>query len=780
MKNDMTQIIKESFGQYAGAVLQSRALVDVRDCLKPSARQILYCLYTDKFTHDKPFKKTLKAIGSSMRMYIHGDASCEGIIMRAGQPFSMRYPLVEVEGSYGNLMESGNWAAPRYTASRLAEITNTLFTSIDKNTIEDWRDNYDDTEKYPSVLPSLGYYNIVNGTMGIGVALASSIPQFNLTEVNNALIKLLWDEETPFEDIYCAPDFATGGIILNEGEIKESLRNGSGPSIKIRSVIDYNESGRYFEVKEIPYGVYTNTICQQLEDLELNNPACGITHHNDLTGTNPCIKIYLSKIAKPEKVLQLLFKETSLQSYYGINMTMLDRGMEPKVFGWKQALLLHLKHEEECYRKAFNYDLEKFRARLHIVEGIIKAISIIDEVVDTIRKSSSSTTAKTNLMNNFGFTEPQAKAILEIKLARLATLELAKYQEEAKTLQDNIDRILEILNNDTLFKQEIEKGFRAMIEKYGDSRRTKILNIETEEEEPQEIEKYNLFLTNTNRLIVQKSSSLLTGTRNTAGTRFKLNSNELIVSMVECNTNDPVMVTTSLGRGYLLDSFSEGITSLNDSFNLNDNEYCQFLVNTVEKDKDLFFVTKLGQIKRGKVEDHTPVKKKAGITLLKLKEGDELVSVFLGGQNDKIGVAASDGHFTLFEAGSIEPLKGRTAMGVKAMNLKDEAYVTCAIPVKDEKELVTVTSDGYIKRTSFNNIPVNSRNSVGVLVHKLNNNNTLAGALPINTTNNTVKVAASRSVVQLSINDIPNLERAAVGVKSIKLKPEEVVKGVYL
>ena len=152
--------------------------------------------------------------------------------MRAGQPFSMRYPLVEVEGSYGNLMESGNWAAPRYTASRLAEITNTLFTSIDKNTIEDWRDNYDDTEKYPSVLPSLGYYNIVNGTMGIGVALASSIPQFNLTEVNNALIKLLWNEETPFEDIYCAPDFATGGIILNEGEIKESLRNGSGPSIK--------------------------------------------------------------------------------------------------------------------------------------------------------------------------------------------------------------------------------------------------------------------------------------------------------------------------------------------------------------------------------------------------------------------------------------------------------------------------------------------------------------------------------------------------------------------
>ena len=190
---ELTPIIKESFSQYAGAVLQSRALVDVRDCLKPSARQIFYCLYTDKFVHSKPFKKTLKGIGSAMRMYIHGDSSCEGVIMRAGQPFSMRYPLIEVEGSYGNLMESGNWAAPRYTASRLSELSNYLFEDIDKDTIDEWRDNYDDTEKYPVVLSTKGFYNIVNGTMGIGIGAASSIPQFNLKEVNDALIKLLWN-----------------------------------------------------------------------------------------------------------------------------------------------------------------------------------------------------------------------------------------------------------------------------------------------------------------------------------------------------------------------------------------------------------------------------------------------------------------------------------------------------------------------------------------------------------------------------------------------------------
>ena len=781
MTNNMTQIIEESFGQYAGAVLQSRALVDVRDCLKPSARQIFYCLYTDKFTADKPFKKTLKAIGSSMRMYIHGDSSCEGIIMRSGQPFSMRYPLVEVEGSYGNLMESGNWAAPRYTAARLSSITNNLFTSIDKDTIEDWRDNYDDTEQYPAVLPSLGYYNIVNGTMGIGVALASSIPQFNLREVNDALIKLLWNEDATFDELYCAPDFATGGIILNEEEVKRSLQNGNGPSIRLRSVIDFNEAGRYFEVKEIPYGVYTNTICQQLEELELNNPSCGISHHNDLTGSTPCIKIYLTKGAKPEKVLRTLYKETSLQSYYGINMTMLDKGMEPKVFGWKQALQIHLNHEKKCYRAAFEYDLKKYQARLHIVEGIIKAISIIDQVVDTIRKSSSTITAKTNLMNNFGFTEPQAKAILDIKLARLASLELAKYQEEAANLQEKIDNITLILNNEVLFKQEIEKGFNEVAAKYGDARRTKILNIESvEEEEPQEVENYNLFLTNKDRILVQKTSSLFTGSRNSVGTKFKLNSNEVIISAIENTSTNPAIIITSLGKGYLLDSFSEGIINLNDIFTFENNEECKLIVPITENTQDFFFITKKGLVKRGKIADYIPPKKKSGVTLIKFKTlDDELVSAFLCGQEKKIGVATSDAHFTIFNASEVEPLKSRTAIGVKAITLKNDAYVIAAVPLDNENELVTITSDGYIKRTSLSNFAVSGRGGVGVLAHKLSEN-TLIDALPIKATTNTLKIVASRTVSQIPIQEIPLLDRNTVGVKAIKLKPEEIVKGVFL
>ena len=230
--SDLKQIVEESFAQYSAAVAQSRALIDVRDGLKPSARQIFYCLYTDKFLPNKPFKKTLKAIGSAARMYIHGDASCEGVIMRAGQPFAMRYPLIEVEGNEGNLMCSGNYAAPRYTAARLSYINTYMFDGIDKQTITEWRDNYDDTEQYPGVLPSKGYYNICNGSMGIAVGLASSIPQFNIKEVNNALEKLLLNPDVGFDDIYCAPDFATGALLLNEGEVKQALKNGQGSSCK--------------------------------------------------------------------------------------------------------------------------------------------------------------------------------------------------------------------------------------------------------------------------------------------------------------------------------------------------------------------------------------------------------------------------------------------------------------------------------------------------------------------------------------------------------------------
>lgn len=469
-------MIEESFAQYAGAVIQSRALVDARDCVKPSARQVYYSMFTDKFTSDKPFKKTLKAIGSAMRFYIHGDSSCEGIIMRSGQPFAMRYPLIEVEGSYGNLTETGNWAAPRYTASRLSPLANYLLEDTTKHGIEEWVDNYDDTEQYPRVLSSCGFYNIVNGTTGIAVGTASSIPQFNLREVNNALIKLLSNEDIPFEEIYCEPDFATGGTIINSEDVKTSLKNGKGKAAIIRASYIVDVENNVIIITELPYGVYTNTICSEIEKLTSDEKYCGdIVGINDLTGENVRIKIYLDKKADPESVMEFLYNNTSLQKSYSINMTMLQDGRFPKVFSWREALQEHLNHEKKVYLNCFNHQLEQLKFRRKIVKGILAAIENIDKVIEIIRKSASTKDANLALQDFLKIDEEQAKAILDIKLSRLARLETEKFLTELSELEKNINRIEAILSSEELLKKEMIARFEEVSQKYGDERRTKVI-----------------------------------------------------------------------------------------------------------------------------------------------------------------------------------------------------------------------------------------------------------------------------------------------------------------
>jgi DNA gyrase subunit A len=449
--SDLKPIIETSFTQYSGAVLQSRALIDVRDCLKPSARQIFYCMETDKFTHNKPFKKTLKAIGSASRMYIHGDSSCEGVIMRAGQPFAMRYPLIEVEGSYGNLTKSGNWSAPRYTSARLSEIGDGLFGYIQKNTISEWRDNYDDTEQYPAVLSTPGYYNICNGSFGIGIGMSSSVPQFNLRDINEAMEKLLLNPNISDDEIIPMPDFATGGCLLNPTEVKESLKNGSGKACLLRSVINYDNKENCLVVTEIPYSVYTNTICAELEQILNGDENPGIDRFNDLTGSTPLIKIYLNKNANVNKILQYLYKNTSLQYWYSINLTMLKDGRFPQVFSLREALNEHIEHEKIVYRRAFEYDKAQAEARLHIVEGLLIALANIDEVVYTIKNSSSPSAANIALQSKFLLSETQAKAILDMKLSRLAHLEVEKLENEKIALTNEINRITTILGDITKF-----------------------------------------------------------------------------------------------------------------------------------------------------------------------------------------------------------------------------------------------------------------------------------------------------------------------------------------
>ena len=764
---DLTPIIKESFTQYSGAVLQSRALVDVRDCLKPSARQIFYCLYTDKFTHSKPFKKTLKGIGSAMRMYIHGDSSCEGVIMRAGQPFAMRYPLIEVEGSFGNLMESGNWAAPRYTSARLSELANYLFADIDKDTIKEWRDNYDDTEQYPAVLPTKGFFNIVNGSQGIGVGLASSIPQFNLREVNEALIKLLWNPEVNFEEIFCAPDFATGAYLLNESTVKESLKKGNGFACKLRSVVEYDNKERCFIVKEIPYSVYTNTICGELEAILEAEDNPGVDRFNDLTGATPLIKIYLAKNANPDKVLKYLYKNTSLQYHYSINMTMLENGRYPKVFGWKDLLLTHLNHEELVYRRSFEFDLKKIKARIHIIEGLLKAYDAIDEVVQTIKTSASSAAANEALRVLLSIDEVQAKAILDLKLSKLSKLDINKLCNEKTELENEAARIEAILNDENLLKKEIEKGLREVAEKFGDERRTKILNISNEDET---IEKKQLSLSFTNEgaVFVSETSTLYSQRRNGVGSKFKLDKGEFVVDTLIGNNTDEVLFFTQRGAYYHLKM---------GEFNIGEKQYLNSLLpingddeiksaTILSKDTEssnILFLTKNGILKKSALSEYN-LRRNTGVQALKLDDGDLIASILIL-KDERVGILTKEGNFIIIETKDIRPI-GRVARGVVGIKLNEgDKVVSGRVIPKETREILSVSEDGYSKRTDINEFKITGRATKGVKIQRADN---LCDFLPLIDLSD-ILVVSSTTQIRVKAEEIPVLSRGTQGVKTLKL-----------
>lgn len=778
----MKPIIEQSMTQYAGAVLQSRALVDVRDCLKPSARQIFFCMDKYKYTAAKPFQKTMAAIGDAMKhFYIHGDSSCEGIIMRAGQPFAMRYPLVEVKGNGGTLLSSGNWAAPRYTETRLSKLSAFLFNDIDKDTIDDWRDNYADNEQYPAVLPTKGFYNLVNGTSGIGIGMASSVPQYNLKEINDALIYLIDHPDCSFEEIYCAPDFATGAILYNESDVKESMKNGTGSACKLRSVVEFDPQDRCFIVTEIPYGVYTNTICGQLEEIVNGEENPGIERFNDLTGTTPLIKIYLSKKANPDKVLRFLFKNTSLQYHYSINFTMLDNGRYPKVFTWKNMLQAHIDHERIVYRKGFEYDLNKIKNRIHIIDGLLICLASIEEVVKTIRNSISTSAASVALQKNFLLDEAQAKAVLDMKLSRLAHLEVQKLEKEKEDLQNKAAGIEKILNNEELFKEEIKKGWREVAQKFGDSRRTKILDIEKEDEEPTEIKTLIVNITNQNNMFVSEGSSLMVQRRGGVGNKFKLNKGEFIISTSVAETSDLILFFTNKGNVYPCAASSLPIdekVSVEMLINIKSYENICALTsfNKNNSKRNIIFFTKKGMLKKSLLEEYN-VKRSGGMKALDLSDGDEICSVLFTNE-EKVGMLTAAGQFIICETKDIRPI-GRTAKGVKGIKLNDgDELVSAKTIPSNVKEYISVTGDGYIKRTSCNEFTVTGRYTKGSKLQKLKEDTDyLIDFEPI-TDEKEIIIVSTRAQIKVKINDISLLGKGAQGTKSIKMGQKDSVIGI--
>ena len=715
-------------------------------------------------------------------MYIHGDASAEGIIMRAGQPFAMRYPLVEVEGSYGTLLASSSWAAPRYTSARLSALSEYLFADITKDTIEEWRDNYDDTEKYPMVLPSKGFYNIVNGSFGLGVGASNSIPQHNLREVNEALIKLLWNPDISFDEIFVYPDFATGAIILNGEDVKESYRTGNGFACKLRSVIDFDAKERCLVVTEIPYMVYTETICQQLEEIINGEDNPGIERFNDLTGEKPLIKIYLSKKANADKVIKFLYKNTSLQSHYGINFTVLENGRYPKLFTWKQLLQAHLDHEHEVYIRGFEFDLKKIEARLHIINGLLKAISMIDEVIKTIKSSSDSKSANRALQELLNIDETQAKAILDIKLSRLAHLEVAKLEREHEELTIEKSRIEAILNDETLLKKEIEKGLREVAAKFGDARRTRILNISKDDEEPTEIKSLQVSMTNKNNLFLSESSTLYTQKRGGVGNKAKLEAGEYVIHTESIESNEELAFFTHSGDFYHYPAAALSVgerIAVEALFGITGGERIVAIAsfNKRRAKKNVVFFTKNGFVKKSELAEYN-LKRSGSLRAINLEPNDEIASILFIDEED-VGIMTEQGNFIRITTTDIRPI-GRVAKGIRGIKLNDGDAICCAYPItKDAQYIVSVTSSGLFKKTPISEFTVQGKNTKGSKIHKLTGNDHMADFMSLSTETE-ILVASTRSTIKVSINDVPTLSRVAQGAKAIKMNDTDKIIGISL
>ena len=780
---ELKPIIKQSMTQYAGAVLQSRALVDVRDCLKPSARQIFFCMDKYKYTANKPFQKTMAAIGDAMKhFYIHGDSSCEGIIMRAGQPFAMRYPLVEVDGNGGTLLASGNWAAPRYTETRLSKLSAYLFADIDKDTIDDWRDNYADNEQYPAVLPTKGFYNLVNGTSGIGIGMACSVPQYNIKELNNALIHLIDNPDCDFDEIYCAPDFATGAILYNESDVKESMKNGTGFACKLRSVVEFDSKERCFIVTEIPYGVYTNTICSQLEEIVNGEDNPGIERFNDLTGSTPLIKIYLAKKANPDKVLKYLYKNTFLQYHYGINFTMLDNGRFPRVFTWKEMLQAHIDHERIVYRRAFEFDLNKIKSRIHIIDGLLICMARIEEVVQTIRNSASTAEASTALQANFLLDEVQAKAVLDMKLSRLAHLEVKKLENERAELVSKAEAIEKILNNEELFKEEIKKGWREVADKFGDARRTKIINIAKEDEEPTEICSLQISMTNRNNLYLSEVSTLYKQKRGGVGSKAKLEAGEYVIHSEQIESNEEIAFFTHSGDFYHYPAAALPVgerIAIESLFGLSGEERIVAIssFNKRKAEKNIIFFTKNGFVKKSELSEYN-LKRSGSLKAINLDSNDEIASILFI-DNEDVGIMTELGNFIRITTKDIRPI-GRVAKGIRGIKLNDGDTVCCAYPIgSDAQYIISVTSSGLFKKTPISEFTVQGKNTKGAKIHKLTGKDHMADFVSLGSETE-ILVASSKSCIKLSINDVPTLSRIAQGAKAIKMGETDKIIGISL
>lgn len=678
---DFQKTTESAFLAYAASVAQERAIPDVRDMLKIGLRQGLYAQFTNKLTHNDKFQKAQKSVAAAMtQSYVHGDVAMYDTFIRVSRPWTAHYPLEEVQGSYGNPSSPNSHAAARYVEMRAAELADYLFAGLKKNAINEWYWNYDDTEQIPSVFPSIGYWNIVNGCSGIAVAMATSVPQFNLKEVNNALIKIIQNENVSFDEIYCAPDFATGGTITNGLEVKESLKHGAGKSVRMRATLRYNPAENMIQATELPYSVFTNTVIDQLAELTQDDPDYGIDKVIDHTKKTADIRIYLSKGVNPQKMIAKLYHDTSLEYWFSINMVLLDQGRFPKIFGWRQACNAYINHIRECKRNIVQFDLDKALARKNIVDGLIKTYSIIDEVVALIRASSTPAEASAQLINKFDFNEEQAKAILAMKLSSLTKLDIVKLEEEAAELSRKIEWCHYLLNTPAALDEELIKILKEVADKFGDERRTKIENSLGDEEEPEEIKEEDIIALNNGSTIKVVQKEATRGKR--AKAQLEIYTTNL--SSLVCITDTGTMYTAPINKikynkEYQLTEVFENFSGK--PLTLIDN-------NSFNAYKTLTCITKHGYIKRSSIQEYN-IRARKGAPVIKLEENDSLVAVVLSADDDdKVIIISNNNYYNYYSLKEIN-CTGRITKGVKAIKLDKDGFVKEARCANDNTYKIT-------------------------------------------------------------------------------------------
>jgi len=794
INRNITTEIKESFLDYSMSVIVSRALPDVRDGLKPVHRRILHGMNDSGNTYDKKHLKCARSVGEIMGKYHpHGDGSIYDSMVRMAQDFAYRYPLVDGHGNFGSIDGDGA-AAMRYTEARLSKISFEMLRDIKKDTV-DFKPNFDGVELEPAVLPSRYPNLLVNGSYGIAVGMATNIPPHNLGEVIDGAIAVINNPEITIDELMeyiKGPDFPTGALILGQGGIKKAYKTGKG-IITLRSkcnIIENKNGKKSIIITEIPYQVNKSRMIEKIADLARNKQIEGIVDLRDESSNRTGIRIVieLRRDANANVILNNLYKHTNIQTSFGMNMIALVDG-KPLLLTLKEMLVKYLDHQKEVIIRKTKFELNKAENRVHILEGLKKALDHIDEIIKIIKKAESDNVAKDKLMETFGFTEIQTNAILEMKLRRLTGLERTKIENEVNELYKLINKLREILESDEKIFNIIKSDMNEIKEKYSDPRRTEIdtTTIEFIEDESL-IPIEEIVVSYTNAGYIKRMTSDTYRTQNRGGVGIKgmtTNEEDFVRNLIIMKTHDFILFFTNKGKTYRIKGYeipeykrvSKGLPIVN-ILPLDSDEKITSMVKLKEGSNEgcLLFATKKGIVKRTNISEFDNIRKTGKIAIT-LKEEDELIAVKRTNGNNEVLIGSSGGRLTRFKEEEIR-IMGRNASGVIGINLEDDFCVGAEIGVGNQ-ELLTISQNGYGKRTKIEEYRLTKRGSKGVktlnITEKTGN---IVSIKIIDGTEDVIIVTDHGIIIRTETSQISQMGRVTQGVKLINLKEGQQVSTV--